>query len=409
MPAPVAFSYTGRDTTGKNVKGRIDGVTPGQVATRLNAQGIAPVSIAPAAPATGLARSVSLPGFSRGVRLKDLAILSRQFATMISAGLSLLRALRILTEQTESKPLAAVLALVRDDVEAGQSISEALAKHPLAFPPIMVNMVRAGETGGFLDRALNSIAENFEKEVKLRGTIKSAMTYPVIVLAMSLAAVMIMLIFIVPIFQDMFAGLGGALPLPTQLLVTMSQSMIYVVPIGLVVGVAFALWWRKNKHTDRVRQTLDPLRLKLPVFGPLQKKISVARFSRNFANMLGAGVPILQALKIVGETSGNWAIEHALTEVAEGVRRGQSVSEPLQEHSIFPAMVTQMIAVGEDAGTLQLMLDKIADFYDQEVHAATEQLTAMIEPLLIAFLGVVIGGMVIALYLPIFSIASMIK
>ena len=409
MSTALAFSYTGRDTTGKNVKGQLDALSEAQVASRLNALGIAPISIAPIVPGTGLGRSLTLSAFSRGVRLKDLAILSRQFATMIGAGLSLLRALSILTEQTESKPLAAVLALVRDDVEAGQSISESLAKHPLTFPPIMVNMVRAGETGGFLDGALNSIAENFEKEVKLRGTIKSAMTYPVIVLAMSFAAVLIMLIFIVPIFQDMFTGLGGALPLPTQLLVTLSESMIYLVPIGVVLGVAFALWWRRNKHTEAVRRRLDPLRLKLPVFGLLQKKIAVARFSRNFANMLGAGVPILQALKIVGETSGNWAIENALTEVGEAVRRGKSLSEPLLQHPVFPAMVVQMIAVGEDAGTLELMLDKIADFYDQEVQSATEQLTAMIEPLLIAFLGVVIGGMVIALYLPIFSIASMIK
>ncbi|TFD51789.1 type II secretion system F family protein [Cryobacterium sp. Hh7] len=409
MSTALAFSYTGRDTAGKNVKGQLDALSESQVASRLNALGIAPISIAPVVPGTGLGRSLTLSVFSRGVRLKDLAIMSRQFATMIGAGLSLLRALGILTEQTESKPLAAVLALVRDDVEAGQSISESLAKHPLTFPPIMVNMVRAGETGGFLDGALNSIAENFEKEVKLRGTIKSAMTYPVIVLAMSFAAVLIMLIFIVPIFQDMFTGLGGALPLPTQLLVALSESMIYVVPIGAVLGVAFALWWRRNKHTEAVRRRLDPLRLKLPVFGLLQKKVAVARFSRNFANMLGAGVPILQALKIVGETSGNWAIENALTEVGEAVRRGKSVSEPLLEHPVFPAMVVQMIAVGEDAGTLELMLDKIADFYDQEVQSATEQLTAMIEPLLIAFLGVVIGGMVIALYLPIFSIASMIK
>ncbi|WP_158253052.1 type II secretion system F family protein [Cryobacterium sp. Y62] len=409
MSNALAFSYTGRDTAGKNVKGQLDALSEAQVASRLNALGIAPISIAPVVPGTGLGRSLTLAAFSRGVRLKDLAIMSRQFATMIGAGLSLLRALGILTEQTASKPLAAVLALVRDDVEAGQSISESLAKHPLTFPPIMVNMVRAGETGGFLDGALHSIAENFEKEVKLRGTIKSAMTYPVIVLAMSFAAVLIMLIFIVPIFQDMFTGLGGALPLPTQLLVTLSESMIYVVPIGAVLGVGFVLWWRRNKHTEAVRRRLDPLRLKLPVFGLLQKKIAVARFSRNFANMLGAGVPILQALKIVGETSGNWMIENALTEVGEAVRRGKSISEPLLEHPVFPAMVVQMIAVGEDAGTLELMLDKIADFYDQEVQSATEQLTAMIEPLLIAFLGVVIGGMVIALYLPIFSIASMIK
>ena len=409
MSTALAFSYTGQNAAGKNVKGQIDALSEAQVASRLNALGIAPLSIAPVVPGTGLERSLTLSGFSRGVRLKDLAIMSRQFATMIGAGLSLLRALSILTEQTESKPLARVLALVRDDVEAGQSISESLAKHPLTFPPIMVNMVRAGEAGGFLDGALNSIAENFEKEVKLRGTIKSAMTYPVIVLGMSFVAVLIMLIFIVPIFQDMFTGLGGALPLPTQLLVTLSESMIYIVPIGVVLGVAFALWWRRNKHTEQVRRRLDPLRLKLPVFGLLLKKIAVARFSRNFANMLGAGVPILQALKIVGETSGNWAIENALTEVGEAVRRGKSISEPLREHPVFPAMVVQMIAVGEDAGTLELMLDKIADFYDQEVQSATEQLTAMIEPLLIAFLGVVIGGMVIALYLPIFSIASMIK
>ncbi|MDJ0337777.1 type II secretion system F family protein [Cryobacterium sp. PH31-O1] len=409
MPSTLAYTYTGRTSAGKNVKGQLDALTPALVASHLNAQGIAPMTIAEVPAATGLSRSLQFSGFHRGVSLKDLAIMSRQFATMIGSGLSLLRTLSILSEQTESKPLTAVLVAVVADVETGQSISQALGQHPLTFPPIMINMVRAGETGGFLDRALNSIAENFEKEVKLRGTIKSAMTYPVIVLSMSVAAVMIMLIFIVPIFQDMFAGLGGALPLPTQLLVTLSQSMVFVVPIGLVLVAAFSVWWRRNKHTDRVRSRLDPLRLKLPVFGALQKKISVARFSRNFANMLGAGVPILEALKIVGETSGNWAIQHALVEVADAVRQGQPISAPLAEHAVFPAMVTQMIAVGEDAGTLQIMLDKVADFYDQEVHAATEQLTAMIEPLLIAFLGVVIGGMVVALYLPIFSIASMIK
>lgn len=371
--------------------------------------GISPTSINESVEGTGLNREISIPGFSKGVGLKDLSIMSRQMATMIGSGLSLLRTLNILAEQTESKALARILAKVRDDVETGVSVSDAFGKHGDSFPPIMVNMVRAGETGGFLDGALESIAENFEKEVKLRGTIKSAMTYPVIVLLMSLCAVIVMLVFIVPIFEEMFKGMGGALPAPTMLLVYLSRSMVWVVPILAVSIIAFSLWWRVNKNTERVRKFLDPIKLKLPVFGALLKKIAVARFSRNFSNMIGAGVPILQALKIVGETSGNWVIEDALNKVGESVRQGQSISGPLLAQPVFPPMVTQMIAVGEDAGSLEAMLDKIADFYDQEVESATEQLTAMIEPLLIAFLGVVIGGMVIALYMPIFSIASMVK
>jgi type IV pilus assembly protein PilC len=335
--------------------------------------------------------------------------MSRQMATMIGSGLSLLRTLNILAEQTESKPLAKILAQVRDDVETGVSVSESFAKHGREFPPIMINMVRAGETGGFLDRALEAIAANFEKEVKLRGTIKSAMTYPVIVLVMALLAVAIMLIFIVPIFEDMFKGLGSALPLATQILVDISHAMVWVGPILVVAIVAFSIWWNRNKHTERVRRIVDPIKLKLPVFGPLLKKIAVARFSRNFANMIGAGVPILQALKIVGETSGNWVIESALVKVAESVRQGQSISVPLLAQPVFPPMVTQMISVGEDAGSLETMLTKIADFYDDEVQASTEQLTAAIEPIMIAFMGVVIGGMVVALYMPIFSIAGAVK
>jgi len=273
----------------------------------------------------------------------------------------------------------------------------------------MVNMVRAGETGGFLDSSLESIATNFEKEVKLRGTIKSALTYPVIVLVMSLVAVIAMLLFIVPVFENMFKGLGGQLPLPTMILVELSHAMVWIAPVLLVGGVAGGIWWSRNKNTEKVRMRVDPVKLKMPVFGQLLKKIAVARFSRNFANMIGAGVPILQALKIVGETSGNWVIENALVKVAESVRQGESIAGPLAQQPVFPAMVTQMIAVGEDSGSLETMLNKIADFYDQEVASATEQLTAMIEPLMIAFLGVVIGGMVIALYMPIFQISSLVK
>ncbi|GAB3121844.1 type II secretion system F family protein [Glaciibacter psychrotolerans] len=409
MATAQAYAYTGRNAQGKTVKGRVDAPSEGAVSSRLHAMGISPISIAEAPEGTGLNREIAIPGFSSGVGLKDLAIMSRQMATMIGSGLSLLRALNILAEQTENKTLAKVLARVRDDVETGTSVSDAFGKHSESFPPIMVNMIRAGEAGGFLDGALESIAANFEKEVKLRDTIKSAMTYPVIVLVMSLVAVAVMLIFIVPIFEEMFSGMGGGLPAPTMLLVYLSRSMIWVVPLGLVGGIAFGLWWRGNKNTDRVRGAVDPFMLKLPVFGRLLKKIAVARFSRNFSNMIGAGVPILTALKIVGETSGNWVIEKALVEVAESVRQGQSIAAPLLAQPVFPPMVTQMIAVGEDAGSLELMLDKIADFYDQEVQSATEQLTAAIEPLMIAFLGVVIGGMVVALYMPIFSIASMVK
>ena len=409
MTNAQAYAYTGRNAAGKLVKGRLDAASESVVASRLQGMGVSPVSITEASDGTGLQREISIPGFTKRVKLKDLAVMSRQMATMIGSGLSLLRTLNILAEQTESKPLAKVLATVRNDVEVGTSTSDAFAKHPETFPPLMINMVRAGESGGFLDGALDSIAENFEKEVKLRGTIKSAMTYPVIVLIMSLASVAAMLIFIVPVFKSMFEELGGQLPLPTMMLVYLSESMVWVAPTLAVLGIAFAIWWPRNKNTERVRKFLDPLKLKLPVFGLLLKKIAVARFSRNFSNMIGAGVPILRSLSIVGETSGNWVIEDALKKVAESVRQGRSVAAPLAEHPVFPTMVTQMIAVGEDAGSLEVMLGKIADFYDQEVEAATEQLTAMIEPLMVAFLGVVVGGMIVALYLPIFNISSLIK
>jgi len=409
MANAQAFAYTGRNAAGKLVKGRVEAPTESAVASRLRGMGVFPVSITEAAAGSGLQRDIVIPGFTKQVTLKDLAIMSRQMATMIGSGLSLLRTLTILAEQTGSKPLTKILERVRDDVQTGISTSDAFARHADAFPPLMINMIRAGETGGFLEGALGSIAENFEKEVKLRGTIKSAMTYPVIVLVMAILAVIAMLVFIVPVFQKMFESLGGQLPLPTMMLVYLSRSMVYVVPILAVVGISFAIWWPQNKNTERVRKRLDPIKLKLPVFGDLLKKIAVARFSRNFSNMIGAGVPILQALNIVGETSGNWVIENSLKGVAESVRQGRSIAAPLAEQPVFPAMVTQMIAVGEDAGSLEMMLDKIADFYDQEVEAATEQLTAMIEPLMVAFLGVVVGGMIVALYLPIFNIATLIK
>lgn len=408
MATAQAFVYTGRNTSGKLVKGSLDAQSEVVVASKLASMGLSPVSITKASESTGLKKEISVPGFKKKVKLKELAIMSRQMATMIGAGLSLLRSLNILADQTESPTLAKILGKVRDDVETGVSTSDAFAKHADVFPPLMISMIRAGEAGGFLEGALDSIAINFEKEVKLKGKIKSALTYPVIVLIMSLISVASMLIFIVPVFQKMFTSLGGKLPLPTMMLVYMSQAMVWIGPALVVFFIAFSIWWPKNKNTERVRKRLDPLKLKLPVFGLLIKKIAIARFSRNFSDMIRAGVPILRALQIVGETSGNWVIQSALEKVAESVRQGHSLSGPLANHPVFPPMVTQMIAVGEDAGSLEVMLNKIADFYDQEVEAATEQLTAMIEPLMVAFLGVVIGGMVVALYLPIFNISKLI-
>jgi type IV pilus assembly protein PilC len=407
--AVKSWNYTSRNSSGKVVKGKLDAPSESAVLGKLQSMGLSPMTVAEGKAGTGMNMEISLRGFEKGVDLKSLAVASRQLSTMISSGLPLLRALHILGEQTENKKLKTILGQVANDVEVGGSFSESLAKHPQDFPPIMISMIRAGEVGGFLEGALDALAVNFEKDHKLRSTIKSAMTYPIMVLALSLIAVIIMLTFIVPIFKTMFEGLGSSLPAPTQILVNLSQNMFWVVPTLVVLIVVGGVWWKRNKNTDAVRKVVDPLKLKAPVFGMLAKKIAVARFTRNFSNMIGAGVPILQALSVVGATSGNYVIEAATKRVADSVKNGQSLSKPLQDEPVFPPMVVQMMAVGEDSGSLEIMLTKIADFYDDEVQSMTEALTSLIEPLLIAFLGVVIGSMVVALYMPIFSIATAVN
>ena len=401
------YEYAVRDKGGKIVKGRIEANNEGAVANRLRTMGMAPISVTEVS-STGLSREIKIPGFSDRIGLKDISILARQLATMINSGLSLIRALSILTEQTENKALARVVGQVRTDVETGSSLSAALGKHPLVFPLLMINMVKAGEVGGFLDQDLISVANNFEAEVKLRGKIKSAMTYPIMVFVMAILATTAMLLFIVPVFQKMFEGLGGELPLPTQILVWLSAAMKVVAPIMIVVTIAFAVWWRRHKVDDAVRTRVDPLKLKVPIFGPLFQKVAVSRFTRNFGTMIHAGVPILQALDIVGETSGNYVIEKAARDVRESVRTGQSLAGPLAQHAVFPPMVVQMMAVGEDTGALDTMLEKISEFYDQEVEATTEALTSLIEPLMIAVVGLIVGGMIIAMYMPIFKVFDLI-
>jgi type IV pilus assembly protein PilC len=401
------FEYAVRDKSGKLVKGTLDAENQGQVVAKLRTMGFAPVSISQTN--SGMKKDITIPGFSNRVKLKDLAIMSRQFATMISSGLSLLRALTILSEQTENKELGRVLGLVRSDVEAGQSLSSALAKFPKVFPPLMVNMCRAGEVGGFLDGVLLQIASNYEAEVKLRGKIKSAMTYPTVVFCIAIVAVIGMLLFIVPVFAKMFKDLGGTLPAPTQILVSMSTIVRWGFPFIVAGLIAAVIVWGKVKHKDSVRSIADPLKLKVPVFGNLFQKVALSRFSRNLGTMLKSGVPILQSLDIVAATTANIVLERALKDVQESVRRGESLAGPLAEHWVFPPMVVQMLAVGEDTGAMDTMLEKIAEFYDQEVEATTEALTSLIEPLMIAVLGGIIGSMIIALYMPIFKVFDLIK
>jgi type IV pilus assembly protein PilC len=404
--ATKTFEYTARDKTGKLVKGKTDASSKDAAAAALVRRGLGPVSVKESG--TGMNREIK---FSLGakVSLKDLAIMSRQFATMINSGLSLLRALAILSEQSENAVLAKTLGEVRAAVEAGEGLSGAMARHPRVFPPLMINMCRAGEIGGFLDTVLVQVADNFEAELKLKNKIKSAMTYPTVVFVIAILAVIGMLLFIVPVFTKMFASLGGELPAPTRVLVFLSSALKVAAPIIVILAIAGVAVWRRVSHTEQVRSVLDPLKLKLPVFGPLFQKVAIARFTRNLSAMLASGVPILQSLEIVGETSGNLVIRDATKSVEESVRRGESMAAPLAEHPVFPAMVVQMLSVGEDTGAMDTMLSKISDFYDQEVEATTDALTSLIEPLMIAGLGGIVGSMIVALYMPIFSVFNLVK
>ncbi len=406
MATTTTFTYRVRDRGGKVISGTLDAESQSAVANKLKTMGYAPISIE--ASNAGLKKEIRLFG-DKKVKLKDLAIFSRQFATMINSGLSLLRALNILTEQTENPTLAKILGEVRNDIETGNALSAAMAKHPKVFPPLMVNMTKAGEVGGFLDSVMLQIAENYEAEVKLRGKVKAAMTYPVVVFVLAILMAMVMLIFIVPVFAKMFEDLGSTLPAPTRILVFLSHALKTLFPLLVLAMIGFSILWKKIRLTPQVRNVVDPAKLKAPVFGPLFQKIALARFARNLGTMLKSGVPILQSLDIVADTTGNVVLARAIREVQESVRTGESISAPLMNHPVFPPMVVQMMAVGEDTGALDIMLMKIAQFYDQEVEATTESLTALIEPLMIAFLGGMVGSMIVALYMPIFKVFDLIE
>lgn len=405
MVATTQYAYKVRDAQGRFTEGKVEAASEAAVADKLRAMGYVPLQVRPAN--VGMQREIKL-GFKKRIKPRDLAVFARQFATMIDAGLTMLRALSIMAEQVENPELRKVLRAVKQDVEAGHSLSSALGRWPRVFPPLMVSMAKAGEAGGFLDTAMRQIADNFEAEVKLRSKIKAALTYPTVVFILAIVMCIALLTFVVPVFKNMFEDLGGELPLPTKILVMLSAAMKYVVPLGALLTGAFVWWWRRYGRTERVRNVVDPMKLRLPVFGNLFRKLALARFARNFSTLLSAGVPILQALDIVSDTTGSVVIGRALAEVKESVRQGESVAGPLSHHDVFPPMVVQMIASGEESGAIDAMLAKIAEFYDAEVESMTEGLTALIEPLMIAFLGGLVGSMIVALYMPMFKIYDMI-
>lgn len=403
----ATYAYQVRDRTGKVLDGTLEGDSPTTVASKLRQMGYIVLQLNEKR--ESLATMQIGPKGEGRVKTKDLTIFSRQFATMVNSGLSLTKCLGILGAQTESKALRGIVQEVQKDVEGGMSLSDSLAKHPKAFPGIFTNMVRAGEAGGVLDEVLSRVAEHFEKDSHLRGTIKSAMTYPIAMGAMVVLIVIAMLTFVVPTFVQMFASMGGDLPLPTKILVWTSQVVTGF--WWIILAVVFGIYWafRTYKATASGRYNIDRIKLRLPVFGGLIQKMALAKFTRTFGTLISAGVPILSALDIVADTAGNEVVAEAVKKTRASIKEGETIAKPLSESRVFPAMVVQMIAVGEETGALDTMLNKIADFYDEEVTTMVDGITSLIEPLMVAALGLVVGGMVIALYLPMFKVITLIK
>lgn len=403
------FKYVANNPQdGTVVEGLIQATSEEVVKNYLRKQGLLPLDVTKQEN-TGLNTEINLP-FAGRIKKKHISIWARQFSTMIDAGLAVVRVLEILVTQTENTKLSDITDDIKTRVENGNSLAEAMRHHVDVFGDLIVNMIAAAEAGGFLDTTFRQIAIDLEKDVRLRAKIRSAMTYPIMVLGLAAILVSVMLIFIVPIFEDMFTQLGGELPLPTKMLVFASEILSKgAIPIALAIGGLIFAWTKVNK-TLRYKQIVDPLKLRLPVFGKLIQKIALARFSRNFGTLLASEVPILAALDIVADTIGNYVISKALGEVKISIGKGGDMSDTLELYpEVFPSMVTQMIAVGEDAGRIDPMLMKIAEDYDEQVETATEQLSSLIEPLMIVLLGIVIGSAVIALYLPILSAPALVS
>jgi type IV pilus assembly protein PilC len=405
---PTTFAYKVRDQSGNVVEGALEADDASLVVGKLRQMGYTPIAIEQRA-GSSLKTDIAIPGLSGRVKLKDVAVFSRQFATMINSGLSLIRALAILTEQTENPQLAKTVNEVRLDVERGSALSVALGRHPKVFNRLYIAMVKSGEAGGVLDSVLMRLADTIEKQVELRRKIRSAMTYPIVVLTICTLIATAMLLFIVPQFKAIYADLGGELPLPTKVLISISSLLRKFFPIFVLLAIGAFWLFRRWSKSPAGKPKWDAFKLRVPVFGALTRKAALARFSRTLAALTRSGVGILEALDIVAETAGNEVVSTAVRETQGAVKRGDTLARPLAQHEVFPAMVVQMIAVGEETGALDEMLDKIADFYDQEVAATVDALTSLIEPMLIVIMGVIVGGMIISLYLPMFNIIKLIK
>jgi type IV pilus assembly protein PilC len=398
------YAWEGKNRGGLVLKGEMEAPNEGAVSAALRRQGLMPGKIKERG--KGLDIEIKIPGMEPKVTTKDLVVFTRQFATMIDAGLPLVQCLDILSKQQDNKTFKKILLDVKDRVESGSTFAEALARNPKAFDELYVNLVAAGEVGGILDTILNRLAAYIEKALKLKKQVKSAMTYPATIVSIAVLVISVILIFVIPAFEKMFADFGGELPMPTQIVINISnfiQNYILLI-IGSVVG--FFVGSKKIYATKRGRELIDKYSLRLPVVGVLIRKVAVAKFTRTLGTMISSGVPILDGLDIVAKTAGNRTVEKAINQVRQSISEGKTIAEPLEKSGVFPPMVCQMIAVGEQSGSIDTMLNKIADFYDDEVDDAVSNLTAMMEPLLMLFLGTTVGGLVIAMYLPIFKLAG---
>jgi type IV pilus assembly protein PilC len=400
------FKYVAKDQEGKSVTGVFEAANRQEVINALRKKDLIIVSVGEA---SSKFSSILSFGSKKKIKLEDLVVFSRQLSTMVDAGIPLVGALDILGEQMDNKTFGAIIIGVRNDVETGLSLSDAIGKHKDVFSSLYVNMVKAGESSGMLDEILDRLAEYLEKTSALQHKVKGALVYPAVISSMALGITLIMLLKVIPVFKDMFEGMGAKLPTPTAVLITVSDFLRHYFILGAAALVGIWILLSRYIKTEKGRLQVDSILLKMPIFGILFRKVAIGKFTRTLSTLIKSGVPILAALEIVGKTAGNTVVEKAIENVRSNVREGENIAEPLARSKIFPPMVTRMVSVGEQSGELEKMLSKIADFYDEQVDTAVGSLTSMMEPLIIAFLGIVIGSIVICMFLPIFKLSSIVS